>query len=204
MRKTKNNRKRCINYLGKSKRRGRGIGCSKPEQKSKLRRKSKSRSRSKSAKSRRSKTPETGPRYIDIYEDNIAAAKAKHKILIEQLDKQNLTDKEKYKQRLDNALELNNTLHELQRAEMLRLEKLGLDGPSRGTRSQTHSPDSTAVRHPYLANVIKDKKYTETAIKWNKAALKRFNDGTDEDYKELLRNKQGWDNERMAPHMLAA
>ena len=198
MRKTKNNRKRCINYLGKSKRRGRGIGCSKPAQKSK------SRSKSKSAKSRRSKTPETGARYVDIYEEHIIAAKTKHKRLIEQLDKQDLTDKEKYKRRLDNALELNNTLHEIQRAEMLRLEKLGLDGPARGTRSQTHSPDSTTVRHPYLANVIKDKKYTETAIKWNKAALKRFNDGTDEDYKELLRNKPGWDNERMAPDMLAA
>ena len=189
MRKTKNNRKRCINYLGKSKRRGRGIGCSKPAKKS---------------KSRRSKTPETGARYIDIYEDNIIAVKAKHKRLIEQHDKQDLTDKEKYKLRLDNALELNNTLYELQRAEMLRLEKLGLDGPARGTRSQTHSPDSTAVRHPYLANVIKDKKYTETAIKWNTAALKRFADGIDEDYKELLRNKPGWDNERMAPDMLAA
>jgi len=196
MRKTK--RKRCINYLGKSKRRGRGIGCSKPAKKSK------SRSKSKSGKSRRSKTPETGARYIDIYEDNIIAAKAKHKKLIEQLDKQDLTDKEKYKRHLDNALELNNTLHELQRAEMLRLEKLGLDGPSRGTRSQTHSPDSSTVRHPYLANVIKDKKYTETAIKWNKAALKRFNDGKYEDYKELLRNKPGWDNERMAHEMLAA
>jgi hypothetical protein len=198
MRKTKNNRKKCINYLGKSKRRGRGIGSSKPA------RKSKSRSKSKSAKSRRSKTPETGARYIDIYEEHIIAAKTKHKRLIEQLDKQDLTDKEKYKRRLDNALELNTTLHELQRAEMLRLEKLGLDGPARGTRSQTHSPDSTAVRHPYLANVIKDKKYTETAIKWNKAALKRFNNGIDEDYKELLRNKAGWDNERMAPDMLAA
>jgi hypothetical protein len=196
MRKTKNNRKRY--YLGKSKRRGRGIGSSKPVKKSK------SRSKYKSAKSRRSKTPETGARYIDIYEDNIIAAKTKHKRLIEQLDKQDLTDKEKYKLHLDNALELNNTLHELQRAEMLRLEKLGLDGPSRGTRSQTRSPDSTTVRHPYLANVIKDKKYTETAIKWNKAALKRFNDGKDEDYKELLRNKAGWDNERMAPDMLAA
>jgi len=199
MRKTK--RKRCINYLGKSKRRGRGIGCSKPAKKSKSTSRSKSRSQS---KSRRSKTPETGSRYIDIYEDNIIAEKTKHKRLVEQLDAQNLTDKEKYKLRLDNALELNNTLHELQRAEMLRLEKLGLDGPSRGTRSQTHSPDSTVVRHPYLANVIKDKKYTETAIKWNKAALKRFNDGTNEDYKELLRNKPGWDNERMAPEMLAA
>jgi len=194
MRKTKRKK----NYLGKSKRRGRGIGCSKPAKKSK------STSRSKSGKSRRSKTPETGPRYIDIYEDNIAEAKAKHKILIEQLDKQNLTDKEKYKLRLDNALELNKTLHELQRTEMLRLEKLGLDGPARGTRSQTHSPDSTVIRHPYLANVIKDKKYTETAIKWNKAALKRFDDGKDEDYKELLRTKPGWDNERMAPDMLAA
>ena len=194
MRKTKRKKK----YLGKSKRRGRGIGCSKPAKKSK------STSRSKSGKSRRSKTPETGPRYIDIYEDNIAEAKAKHKILIEQLDKQNLTDKEKYKLRLDNALELNKTLHELQRTEMLRLEKLGLDGPARGTRSQTHSPDSTVIRHPYLANVIKDKKYTETAIKWNKAALKRFDDGKDEDYKELLRTKPGWDNERMAPDMLAA
>jgi len=87
---------------------------------------------------------------------------------------------------------------------MLRLEKLGVDGPSRGTRSQTRNPDPTTVRHPYLVNVIKDKKYTETAIKWNKAALKRFNDGKDEDYKELLRNKTGWDNERMAPDMLAA
>jgi|UniRef100_A0A6C0CCI9 hypothetical protein len=194
MRKTRRKK----NYLGKSKRRGRGIGCSKPA------RKSKSHSKSKSAKSRRSKTPETGARHIDIYEDKIIAAKTEHKRLIEQLDKQDLTDKEKYKLHLDNALELNNTLHELQRAEMLRLEKLGLDGPARGTRSQTHSPDSTVVRHPYLANVIKDKKYTETAIKWNKAALKRFNDGKDEDYKELLRNKAGWDNERMAPDMLAA
>lgn len=200
MRKTKRKK----NYLGKSKRRGRGIGCSKPARKSKSRSRSKSRSKSKSGKSRRSKTPETGARHIDIYEDNIIDAKTKHKRLIEQHDKRNLTDKEKYKLHLDNALELNNTLHELQRAEMLRLEKLGLDGPARGTRSQTHSPDSTVVRHPYLANVIKDKKYTETAIKWNKAALKRFNDGNDEDYKELLRNKPGWDNERMAPDMLAA
>jgi len=73
MRKTKNNIKRCANYLRKSIRRGRGIGCSKPAQKSK------SRSRS---KSRRSKTPETGPRDIDIYARNIIEAKTKHKRLI--------------------------------------------------------------------------------------------------------------------------
>ena len=86
MRKTKNNRKKCINYLGKSKRTRLRIGCSKPAQKAK------SRMNSKSRKSRRSKTPETGARYIDIYEEHIISAKAKHKRLIEQLDKQDLTD----------------------------------------------------------------------------------------------------------------
>lgn len=109
--------------------------------------------------------------------------------------------KSEYKNRLNAALALNTKLLAQQITAINQLEKKGVDGASKGTRSKVKHPDPRIIRDPELAKLVKEKEYTDIAIKWNKAALKRLKDGIEENYKELISEDPRWDMKRMAPTM---
>jgi len=112
---------------------------------------------------------------------------------------QYLADKAEYIERLKTAFALNTqTLADLQ-FEILELEKKGVDGPYRRTRSKPKLPDRSMVADPRLANLIKQRDYIRVALKWNESGFTKLEKGIGENYRELLRPRPNWDMERMAP-----
>ena len=85
-----------------------------------------------------------------------------------------------------------------QNAEILDLEKQGVDGPARRTRSKFRLPDPDP-RVAELANLLKERAYTKNALKWNENGLTKLEKGIGENYRELIRPRANWDMERMAP-----
>lgn len=107
--------------------------------------------------------------------------------------------KEEYEQRLNSAVALNTKLLAEQREAIIQLEKLGLDGPSRGTRSKVRNPDPRIIRDPRLAKLLKERAYTQYALNYNNIALKNIAVKSFIDYNKMLIEKPNWDMERMAP-----
>jgi len=112
---------------------------------------------------------------------------------------QYLADKAEYIERLKAAFALNTqTLADLQ-VEILELEKKGVDGPYRRTRSKPKLPDRSMAADPILANLIKQRDYIRVALKWNESGFTKLEKGIGENYRELLTPRPNWDMERMAP-----
>ena len=107
--------------------------------------------------------------------------------------------KEEYEQRLNSAVALNTKLLAEQSEAIIQLEKLGLDGPSRGTRSKVRNPDPRIIRDPRLAKLVKEREYTQFALNYNNIALKNIAVKSFIDYNKMLIEKPNWDMERMAP-----
>jgi hypothetical protein len=103
---------------------------------------------------------------------------------------QYLADKAEYIERLKAAFALNTqTLADLQ-VEILELEKKGVDGPYRRTRSKPKLPDHYTAADPKvaeLANLLKERAYTKNALKWNESGFTKLEKGIGENYRELLR-----------------
>lgn len=107
--------------------------------------------------------------------------------------------KEEYERRLNSAVALNTKLLAEQRKAIIQLEKLGVDGPSRGTRSKVRNPDPRIIRDPRLAKLVKEKEYTQFALNYNNSALKDIAFKSHIDYNKMLSEKPNWNMERMAP-----
>ena len=107
--------------------------------------------------------------------------------------------KEEYEQRLKSAFALNTKLLAEQSEAIIQLEKLGLDGPSRGTRSKVRNPDPRIIRDPRLAKLVKERDYTQIALNYNNIALKNISSKSHIDYNKMLSEKPNWNMERMAP-----
>lgn len=107
--------------------------------------------------------------------------------------------KEEYERRLNSAVALNTKLLAEQREAIIQLEKLGLDGPSHGTRSKVRNPDPRIIRDPRLAKLLKERAYTQFALNYNNIALKNISLRSHIDYNKMLSEKPNWDMERMAP-----
>lgn len=107
--------------------------------------------------------------------------------------------KEEYEQRLNSAVALNTKLLAEQREAIIQLEKQGVDGPSRGTRSKVRNPDPRIIRDPILAKLLKEREYTQYALNYNNIALNNISLKSHIDYNKMLSGKPNWDMERMAP-----
>jgi hypothetical protein len=108
------------------------------------------------------------------------------------------TAKAEYERLLKAAFTLNTEMLARQNAEILELEKQGVDGPARRTRSKFRLPDPDP-RVARLANLLKERAYTKYALKWNENGLTKLEKGIGENYRELIRPRATWDMERMAP-----
>jgi len=107
--------------------------------------------------------------------------------------------KEEYEKRLNSAVALNTKLLGEQSEAIIQLEKLGLDGPSHGTRSKVRNPDPRIIRDPRLVKLVKERDYTQFALNYNNIALNNFALKSHIDYNKMLSEKPNWDMERMAP-----
>ena len=107
--------------------------------------------------------------------------------------------KEEYEKRLNSAVALNTKLLAEQSEAIIQLEKLGVDGPSRGTRSKVRNPDPRIIRDSRLAKLVKEREYTQFALNYNNIALKNISLKSHIDYNKMLSERPNWDMERMAP-----
>jgi hypothetical protein len=105
--------------------------------------------------------------------------------------------KVEYERLLNAAFTLNTQMLDEQNAKILDLEKQGVDGPARRTRSKFRLPDPDP-RVAELAKLIKERAYTKNALNWNKSGFTRLQ-GINENYRELIRPRPNWDMKRMAP-----
>jgi hypothetical protein len=106
--------------------------------------------------------------------------------------------KAEYERLLNAAFALNTQMLAEQTAKILKLEKQGVDGPARRTRSKFRllDPDPRVAE---LAKLIKERTYTKYALKWNENGLTKLEKGINENYRELIRPRANWNMERMAP-----
>ena len=85
--------------------------------------------------------------------------------------------KAEYERRLKSAFTLNTEILARQNAEILELEKQGVDGPARRTRMKSRMPEANKIADPRvarLANLLKERAYTKYALKWNENGLTKL------------------------------